>query len=77
MVDSGSVLIGIILVWYLIDLSQEPKKIVSQLSMVWIMSIVICNNIHVTLSIIFEGKSPAYPGCDHLHYLLLKIILVK
>ncbi len=69
--DNGSMLIGFLIAWLLIDLSQGPKPAMQPVAALWLLSIPIMDTISVMLRRIKEGKSPFTPDHNHLHHILL------
>lgn len=70
--DNGSMLIGFILGWLLIDLSQGPNPVMTPITAVWLFSMPLLDSIGVILRRVCLGKSPFMPDHLHLHHLLLK-----
>jgi len=71
--DSGSFFIGLMLVWFLIALSQNSKSFATPTVMIWIMVIPIFDTISVMILRIINGESPFHPRRDHMHHVLQEI----
>ncbi len=71
--DNGSLLIGLFIVWFLIDLSQNDKSIASPVMMLWIMAFPLFDTISVMFQRIIQKSSPFKADRKHLHHLLLKL----
>lgn len=70
--DNGSMLIGVILSWLLIDLSQGLNPAMTPITAVWLFSIPLLDSIGVMLRRVYLGKSPFLPDHLHLHHMLRK-----
>ena len=70
--DNGSMLLGFILGWMLIDHSQGMNSAMTPVTAIWLFSIPLMDTIGVMLRRIYLGKSPFNPDHLHLHHLLLK-----
>ena len=69
--DAGSTLIGFILAWFTIYLSQQPQSIASPAIMLWIVAVPIMDLALVFLKRLRHGRSPFKPGNEHLYCVLL------
>jgi UDP-GlcNAc:undecaprenyl-phosphate GlcNAc-1-phosphate transferase len=68
--DVGSALIGILLAWFLISLSQAPVKAANPVTFLWIMAIPCFDLVSVMLRRLYNRKSPFKADHEHLHHLL-------
>jgi len=68
--DVGSALIGVLLAWFLISLSQAPVKAANPVVFLWIMAIPCFDLISVILRRLYNKKSPFKADHEHLHHLL-------
>ena len=69
--DNGSMLIGLLIAWLLIDLSQGPNQAIQPVAALWLLSIPIMDTISVMHRRIRKRKSPFTPDHNHLHHILL------
>lgn len=69
--DSGSMMLGCILVWFCISLSQASHYAAPPVVFLWIMALPIFEISSVVLRRILKGLSPFKPDRAHLHYYLL------
>jgi len=69
--DSGSMLMGFILCWYFIDLTQGTEAPVSAITAGWIFGLPLIDTVSVMVGRILQGESPFKAGRDHLHHRLL------
>ncbi|CAM5445466.1 MraY family glycosyltransferase [Thauera mechernichensis] len=67
--DAGSLVLGLILFWLAVDLSQGPAG-VEAIVMVWLLALPMLDTVATILLRLREGKSPLSPGHDHFHHLL-------
>ena len=70
--DNGSMLIGFILAWLLIDLSQGPNPAMTPITAVWLFAIPLLDIVGVMLRRAWLGQSPFMPDHHHLHHMFLK-----
>lgn len=68
--DVGSALIGILMAWFLISLSQAPVKAANPVTFLWIMALPCFDLISVMLRRLYNKKSPFKADHEHLHHLL-------
>ncbi|MES2142188.1 MAG: MraY family glycosyltransferase [Pseudomonadota bacterium] len=68
--DAGSMLLGFILVWFLIELSQTGSHAVTPVTMLWIMSLPLFDTTAVMLYRASKRKSIFSSDRQHLHHLL-------
>ena len=69
--DNGSMLIGFLIAWLLIDLSQGSNPAIQPVAALWLLSIPIMDTISVMHRRIRMGRSPFTPDHSHLHHILL------
>lgn len=69
--DAGSVLVGYLLAWTLIRLSQEPGTHLSSVDVLWCVALPVLDTIAVMYRRLRQGKSPFKPDRGHIHHLLL------
>lgn len=70
--DNGSMLLGFILAWLLVDLSQKPNPAITPVTAIWLFSIPLLDTLTVMLRRISLGQSPFMPDRYHLHHLFQK-----
>lgn len=70
--DGGSMLLGLLVTWFLIVLSQGENRAMTPVSALWIFAVPLYDTIGVMLRRISEGGSPFKAGRDHLHHLFLQ-----
>lgn len=69
--DNGSMLLGFLFAWLLVDLSQEPEQAITPVTAIWLFSIPLMDTISVMLRRAVSRKSPFTPDHNHLHHILL------
>jgi UDP-GlcNAc:undecaprenyl-phosphate/decaprenyl-phosphate GlcNAc-1-phosphate transferase len=69
--DNGSMLIGFLLAWMLIDLSQKPGSAMTPVTALWLFSIPLMDTLSVILRRVWVRRSPFMPDRTHLHHILL------
>ena len=68
--DSGSTLIGMVIVWTTISVSQGEERIASPVICLWFASISIYDLLTCTVRRLLKHRSPFRPGRDHFHHVL-------
>jgi UDP-GlcNAc:undecaprenyl-phosphate GlcNAc-1-phosphate transferase len=69
--DAGSTLLGFVLAWFLVHLSQGPEAVMAPMTAVWILALPLMDTIAVMIHRIRAGCSPFAADRQHLHHLLL------
>lgn len=69
--DSGSMLIGLTVIWLITYVTQSSEPAMRPITAVWIIAIPLMDMFSVMLRRILAGVSPFQPSRDHLHHLLL------
>ncbi len=70
--DNGSMLLGFLFAWLLIDLSQGGQRAMSPVLALWFFSIPLMDTVVVMLRRMWLGKSPFHPDRHHLHHLFIR-----
>lgn len=73
--DTGSLVIGFILFWLSVSLSQREPAGVSPMVMVWVMAYPMLDTVATMRLRLHAGRSIFTPGKDHLHHLLGRLEL--
>ena len=68
--DSGSMLIGFVLAWNLINLSQGEQRAMAPVTALWLFAIPLIDNLTMMVRRMRKGKSPFAADCEHFHHLL-------
>jgi undecaprenyl-phosphate alpha-N-acetylglucosaminyl 1-phosphatetransferase len=69
--DNGSMLLGFLITWLLIDLSQGENRAITPVTALWLFSIPLMDTISIMLRRIWQHKSPFEPDRNHFHHILL------
>lgn len=71
--DAGSMVIGYLLAWTLIQLSQEvpARSQLSTVDVLWCVALPVLDTLAVMVRRMREGKSPFKPDRGHIHHILL------
>lgn len=69
--DNGSMLLGFLIAWLLIDLSQGIDRAMTPVTALWLFSIPLMDTISIMLRRIRQQKSPFEPDHNHLHHIML------
>ena len=69
--DAGSTLLGFLLAYLLISLSQGPQRAMSPVTTLWILAVPLLDTIGVMIRRVWLKKSPFSADRGHIHHLLL------
>lgn len=69
--DNGSMLLGFMITWLLIDLSQGSNRAMTPVTALWLFSLPLMDTLSLMLRRIWQHKSPFEPDHNHLHHILL------
>jgi len=69
--DAGSMVIGYLLAWTLIRLSQEPGTHLSPVDVLWCVALPVLDTLAVMYRRLRQGKSPFKPDRGHIHHILM------
>jgi len=68
--DAGSMFLGFVLAWFLVELSQEPTKVSTPVTMLWIMALPLFDIGGVMVRRLQKRVSLFSPDREHLHHVL-------
>lgn len=71
--DAGSTLIGFLLAWSLIYLSQRGVARLAPVDVLWCIALPVMDTLAVMVRRMKQGRSPFKPDRQHLHHLVLEI----
>ena len=69
--DAGSMLIGYLLAWSLVRMSQTPQAHLSPVDVLWCVALPVFDTFAVMLRRARQGKSPFKPDRGHIHHILM------
>ncbi|AND69808.1 UDP-phosphate N-acetylglucosaminyl-1-phosphate transferase [Dyella thiooxydans] len=69
--DAGSVVLGYLLAWTLIRLSQQAHPQLSTVDVLWCVALPVLDTLAVMIRRLGEHRSPFKPDRGHIHHLLL------
>ena len=70
--DTGSLVLGFVVAWFSITLTQRSGDHVPPVVMLWVTGVILLDLLTVTLRRILRRRDPALPDRGHLHHLLLR-----
>ena len=71
--DSGSLMLGFLLAWAAIRVTQGKENSLSPAAALWFFAIPLWDTVSLMVRRVRKGKSPFHPGRDHLHHILLRV----
>ncbi len=69
--DAGTMFLGFILAWFMINLSQESQRAMTPVTALWIFALPLLDTVTIMLRRMLNGHSPFTADRKHLHHLLL------
>jgi UDP-GlcNAc:undecaprenyl-phosphate GlcNAc-1-phosphate transferase len=70
--DTGSQVLGIVVVWFSIDFTQKAAGGPPPVTMLWVVGIVLLDFFTVTVRRMIRKRNPASPDRAHIHHLLVR-----
>jgi UDP-GlcNAc:undecaprenyl-phosphate GlcNAc-1-phosphate transferase len=70
--DTGSMLLGMIVVWLAIALTQGPGRSFPPMATVWVLGLPLLDTLSVIPVRLAQGRSPLSPDRNHLHFMLMR-----
>ncbi len=70
--DTGSQVLGIVVVWFSIEFAQPRDGAPPPVTMLWIVGIVLLDFFTITVRRVIRRRNPATPDRAHLHHLLVR-----
>lgn len=71
--DSGSMLLGLAIAWFAIDVARVGADApVSPLAVGWIIALPVMDTFSLTLRRVLKGKNPFLPDREHLHHIFMR-----
>jgi UDP-GlcNAc:undecaprenyl-phosphate GlcNAc-1-phosphate transferase len=71
--DAGSMMLGFLLAWTAIEVSQGDARTLSPAAAMWLLVIPIYDTVAIMIRRVIAGKSPLHPDAEHLHHLLIRL----
>ena len=71
--DCGSLMLGFLLAWAAIRVTQAERNPLPPAAALWFFAIPLLDTVSLMLRRVLKGKSPFHPGRDHLHHILLRV----
>jgi len=70
--DTGSLILGFVVAWFSVDLTQRADLHVPPVVMLWVVGVVLLDLFTVTVRRVIRRRDPALPDRGHIHHLLLR-----
>lgn len=71
--DAGSVLLGLMLAWCTVDLTQNAARKLYPISAVWILGVPIMDTVYSIARRLVRGQNPLRGDTRHVHHMLLSM----
>lgn len=69
--DAGSMMLGLLVAWLLIGLSQGAERVFPPVTALWLFALPLLDTLSVMLRRILRKRSPFAPDREHLHHVLI------
>lgn len=69
--DAGSMMLGYLFAWTLIDFSQTEPKHLSSADVLWCVALPVVDTLAVMYRRLRQGKSPFKPDRGHIHHIIM------
>jgi UDP-GlcNAc:undecaprenyl-phosphate GlcNAc-1-phosphate transferase len=69
--DAGSMMLGFVVAWTAIEVSQGEARTISPAATLWFLMVPLFDTVSIMIRRVWAGKSPLSPDTQHLHHLLL------
>ncbi len=69
--DAGSMLLGFLLTWFAISLSQAPDRAITPAVALWFIMLPIFDTVSMMLRRLMSGRSPFSADREHIHHVFL------
>jgi undecaprenyl-phosphate alpha-N-acetylglucosaminyl 1-phosphatetransferase len=70
--DNGSMLLGLLFAWMLIDLSQGEHRAMPPVLALWLFAVPLMDTVGIMTRRVWLGRSPFRPDRHHLHHLFIR-----
>lgn len=71
--DCGSLMLGFLLGFAVIAVTQEGENPLPPAAALWFFAIPLLDTVSLMIRRMLKGRSPFHPGRDHLHHILLRV----
>ena len=71
--DAGSTLLGFVLAWMAVTLTQEPAGSVPPICALWVLLLPLADTVSLCVRRLLRGQSPFVANREHIHHLLLAL----
>ena len=69
--DAGSMFLGFVLAWFLIEFSQGEDRLMPPAVALWILAVPLIDTVAMMLRRVLKGRSPFAADREHFHHVLL------
>ncbi len=70
--DAGSMMLGFVLAWFAVELTQGQHPPLTPITAVWIMAVPLLDTVSIMIRRVLQGRNPFAADRGHLHHLLLR-----
>lgn len=70
--DTGALLLGFLIAWFTVELSQQALNPVPPVVMLWVVAVVLFDLFTVSVRRLLRRRNPTAPDRAHLHHLLMR-----
>jgi UDP-GlcNAc:undecaprenyl-phosphate/decaprenyl-phosphate GlcNAc-1-phosphate transferase len=70
--DAGSTLLGFVVVWFTLSISQGDERVLSPVTALWFALMPLSDFFSCVVRRVAKGKMPLHPGREHFHFMLMR-----
>ena len=70
--DAGSMALGLLLAWFVIELADDPRRTISPVAFLWVLALPVQDTLSLALRRTLRGRSPFSADREHLHHIFLR-----
>lgn len=70
--DAGSTLLGVLLVWLMVDHSQGSDNVISPVTALWLLAVPLIDFLAIVIRRIAMRRNPLHSDREHLHHVLAR-----
>ena len=71
--DAGSMLLGFVLAFFAVSLSQGEQRAIAPAAALWILAIPLLDTVGILVRRMAAGRSPFLAATDHMHHLMFAV----
>lgn len=70
--DAGSTLIGFTLIWFLMEATQRPSRLIHPVTALWLIAVPLMDSVAIMYRRLRQGQSPFTADRQHIHHIFMR-----